>query len=193
MKHKLIVFLSFILIVSILAVPAFAADSSVYEFHFVGTSSDAHLFSLENVVPEGFYVISFYSPSFGMVFDSLEPVEISYAYNADNDFLLNYQSFSSALFLYEGENIEFEFGLFTDKSSYSFAGIGLNVQEGFFEDVILTLTPVSPSLSAVVNSDMMSGVLDEIVALLPAVLAVIVGFIAIRKGVSFIRGIVSGA
>lgn len=39
----------------------------------------------------------------------------------------------------------------------------------------------------------LSGVLDEIVGLLPIVIPVLVGFIALRKGISFLRNILHSA
>lgn len=43
-------------------------------------------------------------------------------------------------------------------------------------------------LSSIVTSDMLGGVLDEIIAVLPVVFPVMIGFIAIRKGLSFVIG-----
>lgn len=48
-------------------------------------------------------------------------------------------------------------------------------------------------LASVVTADMLSGVLDEMVALLPVCIPVMVGFIGLRKGISFIRGILRSA
>lgn len=48
-------------------------------------------------------------------------------------------------------------------------------------------------LASVVTADMLSGVLDEMVALLPVCIPVMVGFIGLRKGISFIRGILKSA
>lgn len=48
-------------------------------------------------------------------------------------------------------------------------------------------------LSTVVTADLLNGVLDEIVALLPTVIPVMVGFIALRKGISFVQGILHSA
>ena len=48
-------------------------------------------------------------------------------------------------------------------------------------------------LAAVVTADMLSGVLDEIVALLPVAIPVMIGFIALRKGISFLQGILRSA
>ena len=39
----------------------------------------------------------------------------------------------------------------------------------------------------------LSGVLSEVVDLLPLVLPVIIGFIAIRKGINFIQSVLHGA
>lgn len=48
-------------------------------------------------------------------------------------------------------------------------------------------------LSKVVTAEMLSGVLDEIVSLLPICMPVMIGFIAIRKGISFVHGILASA
>lgn len=44
-------------------------------------------------------------------------------------------------------------------------------------------------LSNVVNSDMLSGILGEIIDLLPIVIVVIIGFVGLRKAIGFIRGV----
>ena len=43
------------------------------------------------------------------------------------------------------------------------------------------------------TSDMLGGVLDEIVGLLPIVLPVSIGFIALRKGVGFVLNMLHSA
>lgn len=48
-------------------------------------------------------------------------------------------------------------------------------------------------LAGVVTSGMIAGVLDEIVALLPTILPAAIGFIAVRKGVSFVLGMLRSA
>jgi hypothetical protein len=58
-------------------------------------------------------------------------------------------------------------------------------------NVILSAT--SGGLSDIVTNDMLTGVLDEIVGLLPVCIPVMIGFIALRKGISFIRGILKSA
>lgn len=48
-------------------------------------------------------------------------------------------------------------------------------------------------LSTVVTAELMNGVLDEVVALLPVCIPVMVGFIALRKGISFVSSILHSA
>ena len=48
-------------------------------------------------------------------------------------------------------------------------------------------------LADVVNAEMLSGVLDQVVALLPVCIPVMIGFIALRKGISFVQGILHSA
>ena len=43
------------------------------------------------------------------------------------------------------------------------------------------------------NAISLSGVFDEIVGLLPIVIPVMVSFIALRKGISFLQGVLHGA
>ena len=48
-------------------------------------------------------------------------------------------------------------------------------------------------LSKVVTQQMMSGVLDEIIGVLPVCLPVMMTFIGIRKGISFVTGVLRAA
>lgn len=63
----------------------------------------------------------------------------------------------------------------------------------------LTLVAASASgevtgvLSKVVTQEMMSGVLDEIIGVLPVCLPVMITFIGIRKGISFVTGVLRAA
>lgn len=47
-------------------------------------------------------------------------------------------------------------------------------------------------LNTVVTADMLGGILDEVVALLPIVFPVVIGFAAVRKGIGFVIGMVKG-
>lgn len=49
------------------------------------------------------------------------------------------------------------------------------------------------TLSAVVTTDMVKGVFDEIISLLPIVIPAVVGFLGIRKGISFVMGVLRSA
>lgn len=48
-------------------------------------------------------------------------------------------------------------------------------------------------LKTVVTAELLEGVLDEIVGMLPVVIPVMVGFIALRKGIAFVQSILHSA
>lgn len=48
-------------------------------------------------------------------------------------------------------------------------------------------------LSGVVTSAMMNGVLDEVIGLLPVTVPVMISFIGLRKGISFIGSVLHSA
>lgn len=49
------------------------------------------------------------------------------------------------------------------------------------------------SLATVVTADMMSGVFNQIVDLLPVCIPVMVSFIALRKGIGFVKSVLHSA
>ena len=49
------------------------------------------------------------------------------------------------------------------------------------------------TLSTIVTADMISGVLDELIGLLPVILPTMIGFIGLRKGISFLQGVLHSA
>ena len=51
-----------------------------------------------------------------------------------------------------------------------------------------TAGTVSNTLSGIVTQDMLSGVMDEVKGLLPVVIPVSIGNLALRKGLSFLLG-----
>lgn len=55
------------------------------------------------------------------------------------------------------------------------------------------LTAAAADLSSIVTADMLSGVLDQIVGILPVVIPVMIGFIGLRKGISFLQGVLHSA
>ena len=48
-------------------------------------------------------------------------------------------------------------------------------------------------LASIVTEQMMSGVLNEVIGLLPAVIPTMIGFTGIRKGISFLQGVLHSA
>lgn len=58
---------------------------------------------------------------------------------------------------------------------------------------IMFLTAAATELSSIVTAEMLGGVLDEIKGLLPVILPVMVGFIGLRKGISFLQGTLHSA
>lgn len=48
-------------------------------------------------------------------------------------------------------------------------------------------------LKDVITSAMLNGVMDEIVGVLPVVIPVVVGFLALRKGIAFVLGMLRRA
>lgn len=48
-------------------------------------------------------------------------------------------------------------------------------------------------LNEVIQPDVVKGVLDEVVALIPTIIPVAISFIAIRKGISFVLGMLRSA
>ena len=55
------------------------------------------------------------------------------------------------------------------------------------------LTDAATGLSGIVTTQMMSGVRDEILGLLPVVIPVMIGFIGLRKGISFLQSVLHSA
>lgn len=57
----------------------------------------------------------------------------------------------------------------------------------------MTVLTAGSGLSSIITAEMLGGVLDEVIALLPVCIPVMIGFIALRKGISFIQGILHSA
>ena len=57
------------------------------------------------------------------------------------------------------------------------------------------LQPINAAtvLAQTIKADMVNGVLDEVVAVIPTVIPVAITFIAIRKGISFVLGLLRSA
>ena len=59
--------------------------------------------------------------------------------------------------------------------------------------VIVTVAETTSKLASVVTSEALSGVLDEVVGLLPVVIPVMIGFIGLRKGIGFLKSVLHSA
>ena len=59
--------------------------------------------------------------------------------------------------------------------------------------MFLSAGAAASGLSGIVTTEMMSGVLDEILGLLPVVIPVMIGFIGLRKGISFLQSVLHSA
>lgn len=57
----------------------------------------------------------------------------------------------------------------------------------------MMLTATASDLSTIVTGEMLNGVLDQIVGLLPVVIPVMITFIGLRKGISFLQGVLHSA
>lgn len=57
------------------------------------------------------------------------------------------------------------------------------------------MTPIKAAtvLDTVFTAEMVGGVLDEVIAVIPIVIPVAITFIAIRKGISFVLGMLRSA
>lgn len=55
------------------------------------------------------------------------------------------------------------------------------------------MTAAAVDLSTIVTADMLGGVLSQVTGLLPVVLPVMISFIALRKGISFVQGMLHSA
>ena len=59
--------------------------------------------------------------------------------------------------------------------------------------IALAATTAVSSVSSVVTADMVGGVLNEVIALLPVMIPAMISFIALRKGIAFLRSVLHSA
>lgn len=64
---------------------------------------------------------------------------------------------------------------------------------GKISGAVATASAATGKIASVVTADMMGGVLDEVIALLPVCIPVMISFIGLRKGVSFISSVLHAA
>ena len=75
-------------------------------------------------------------------------------------------------------------GFVTDEGTVSLPDFGLQS---------LILNSVSSGLDSIITGDVLRGSLDQVVSLLPVVLAVLVGFVGFRKAIAWLQGVFHGA
>lgn len=58
---------------------------------------------------------------------------------------------------------------------------------------VVAASAAAPVLKTVVTAEMMNGVLDEVIGVLPVCVPVMVSFVALRKGIAFVRNVLVSA
>lgn len=58
---------------------------------------------------------------------------------------------------------------------------------------VVATSTTAGKIAGVVTADMMQGVLDEVIGLLPVCIPVMISFIGLRKGISFIQSVLHAA
>ena len=194
MKRKFFIFLSVIFILSMISVPAFATGSLVFAGSTAGSweYTDSRHFDFE----PGYYQLFFYTNNIGqhdcrLLLETVDPVYLDYLpfgpHTISVDFLVHDDSYShiDGLYFFSDGNGSNRFWLAVSGKEY---------QNSDTVTLYVSRVPAPPvSITDFVSSDMMSGVLDQVVSMLPVVLVVIIGFIAVRKGISFLRGFLAGS
>lgn len=196
MIRKIAIPLVLFVIFAFTAVPALAAETYLFDSTtFVDvTGFDGFRYNL----PDGRYTMTFHIPDtgdpdipsgdfesypFDLLFDrngGYPHVELSPEFSAE--FIGNFPF----VMIYYPNNPDILVVQIPD-------GDDFQVFDGSLPFTLTRLDSDSPSLSSVVDSDMLDGVFDEILSILPVIVLVIVGFIAIRKGIDFLRGLLAGA
>lgn len=196
MKRVVTLCVCFTLLLSAFAFSAFAAN--VYQFDDVGTMQ---YYRCSGTLPEGEYYFS------GTCHYPLDDGEV-YTFTSD-PFTVHWDSGS---FMWEDavafSLIDNRFTRFYTSAPVDFAVSPVlelcddstychfAPEDALFSVVTLTLIPVSadsaPVLSDVVTGDMISGVLDPLVTLIPVVFGGLACFLGIRKGIGFVEALLNG-
>ena len=237
MKRYLAVFLSVLLLLPMMVLPAMADTSYELVFYPDGSistymviSGESYIAVTDFMIPDGYYNVSFryefsdYSASYDAELlyvysgSSLEPLYFEQI-PSDNFDYAGQSSFFDCLFALDSVVLEGNF-LPLDEF-HDMDNISVNVQIESLSDapdtfcyylffdgaevewgnpvtsIFLTLEPVLTSspveLSNLVSADMLNNVMFQILALLPVALVTVVGFIGIRKGITFVRRLLGSA
>lgn len=174
-----------------MTVPALAAER--YEFYHApavlpefNRLEDAPFFVSESSVGNGTYVLTLYGYG-GEVFSS-EPFVIEH--NLIDEEFGALGCFFDLIFFGAAGSISLSCALclFPDGGT----GFGVVGSDGAIVEVLssveyIVLNSVDQGLHDVITGDMMLGALDQLVSLLPVVLAVIVGCVGLRKAIAWLQ------
>ena len=201
MKRFFVLFVAVLFCASVLVVPVFASDPTEYVFEFmpdialyrdyVFTREGEKAF-YEGRLPEGTYNAFIFSDGGWLPF-GISPVTVQYSME-DVQYGFRY-CFTDVSFA-DGSRITF---LVAD--TYDLIGASVFVVYSFegrvaLDGLMFKLVPVggsSVSISDYVSSDILSGVLDNVLALVPACLFVVISYLGIRKAVVFLRDVLHAA
>lgn len=193
MKRFIAVLAVFALFLCLVPVPAQAAETYVFTY-----DESLKWPTCDSIVPDGLYDVSLYivEPDGLFLYTcSVSPVELVFNDPFSESFFV-----SPIIFYSEQYDDLFECLIVPQTYEgryYFFFSDGKDDIFDSYEDFAFILTRVeesgSPSLSDVVDTDVLGGVLDQVASLLPVVLVVIVAYIALRKGIRFLRSIMAGA
>ena len=197
MKRFFLFFVSLILVVSAVSFSVLAAETYFFDTStFVETSGFG---GFRYDLPEGRYTMTFHIPDseeipipggdyvsepFDVLFegsDFLIRCPVAPVFTDDTlsqfKFYLCYYSSNPEILVVQVPEGE-EFSIYDGSLPFTLTRVDL---------------PSTSSLSDLVDTDMVSGVLDQVVELLPVVLVVIVGYIAIRKGIDYLRSFLASS
>lgn len=171
-----------VLLITALSVPAFAATSYTVEGGEDGYGV------VDFLLPEGTYNVEFRFEGDGQIISvpSYAPVEITYSSNIDFSYY-----FEGGILVTEADGTQVQPYLYIcsldgGSSIYRIVSDGVDfLMPGYF--VVFTPVYESPSLTDYITADTPLNVLNEVISLLPIALGVIVGYIAIRKGISYLQ------
>ena len=183
-----------------MAVPVFAAEQQEYVFELMPSISmlgsfdfvyDGGSFYYEGRLPEGMYQVTFcWYPSSVVSFNVMdEPVCINYSTEFEGFFAsVHCFTLSNAI-----ETVSFDFFLV---DSYSELGASVllcdfPVDSTSYGNPYFVFTPIENSwkLADYFNVDTLAATLDHLIALLPVILSVIVGYIGLRKAIGWMLSV----
>ena len=199
MKKVICLLFAAALLLPILVVPA--AASAGYEFYYmepvamfdgsIDFQKGSSLFVYEGILPEGRYSVVAYGNYGDVPFEiKIEPFDVRFdsgTYTGESQCSLSLDA--PGVFV----PCEISLHIEDDCTCFVFYLEGWSVEQGAALLESAVFYPMDADLSAVVTSDMLSDILGNVVALLPAVLFVVVGYIGLRKAIGFLVGLARSA